>query len=163
MHVPNPKGDLWDIRINIDRDGGNVPMVYDCAVTAKEMKVIGPQIRSALNHVEQKVDFLGGFAEKYYAQWSIKTVDREFDHFAGVCQPCAMPTVASADNLNLTSAQKELLLWHWKLGISMHRIQELMKDQPMEDPAGVTSVAKQVIKPQMASAATCSHPVCQSC
>ena len=49
MHVPNPKGDLWDIRINIDRDGGNVPMVYDCAVTAKEMRVIGPQIRSATN------------------------------------------------------------------------------------------------------------------
>ena len=28
--------------------------------------------------------------------------------------------------MNLTLGQKELLMWHWKYGISMSRIQELM-------------------------------------
>jgi hypothetical protein len=35
-------------------------------------------------------------------------------------------SVAGPSNVNLTPGQKELLLWHWRLGISMSRIQELM-------------------------------------
>ena len=56
---------------------------------------------------------------------------------------------ASDSNEHLTSAQKELLLWHWRLGVSMHRVQELMREIPMEDPAGVQSEAAQVIKPRL--------------
>ena len=36
------------------------------------------------------------------------------------------PCVGFEENVNLTNAQKKLLLWHWKLGITMHSIQELM-------------------------------------
>ena len=38
------------------------------------------------------------------------------------CGPC----VGTVDNENLSNAQKELLLWNWIWGISMHRIQEVM-------------------------------------
>ncbi len=36
-------------------------------------------------------------------------------------------------------AQKELLKWHWKLGIGMYCIQEMMHEQHYEDPDGKTS------------------------
>ena len=39
-----------------------------------------------------------------------------------MCCPC----VDIEENVNLTNAKKELLLWHWKLGINIHHIQELM-------------------------------------
>ena len=60
-----------------------------------------------------------------FSAWKVKTVCDEFDHYAGFCGPC----VASQDNVNLTAAQKELLIWHWKLGILMRRMQELMRPQ----------------------------------
>ena len=41
--------------------------------------------------------------------------------------------VGSVDNENLTAAQSELLLWHWKLGIGMQQIQAMMRDQLFED------------------------------
>ena len=63
----------------------------------------------------------------------------------------------------MTSAQKELLLWHWKLGISMQHIQELMKVAEMKEPSGAISVKDRVIVPKWSSAATCDIPVCQSC
>ena len=36
------------------------------------------------------------------------------------------PCVGTVENENLSNAQKELLLWHWRWGISMNRIQEMM-------------------------------------
>ena len=150
---------FWEIPIPIDREGANVPIVYNSAVSAHEMREIGPQIRSALNHVERKTDFFGSYSAMHYDGWGMSTVEDEFDHYAGFCGPC----VASDDNISLSNAQKELLLWHWKLGVSMDRIQELMKPHPMEDPAGVTTTAEQVIKPRLETAATCEHPICQSC
>ena len=46
----------------------------------------------------------------------------EFNCYSKMCCPC----IGVEENINLTNAPKELLLWHWKLGISMHHIQELM-------------------------------------
>jgi hypothetical protein len=44
--------------------------------------------------------------------------------------------VGSVDNENLTVAQRELLLWHWKLRIGMQQIQAMMHDQLFEDHLG---------------------------
>ena len=65
--------------------------------------------------------------------------------------------------MNLSSAQKELLLWHWKLGISMQRIHELMRVVEVEEPDGKVSVIDRVICSQVQSAANCPIPLCQSC
>jgi len=36
--------------------------------------------------------------------------------------------VGAAENENISAVQKELLKWHWKLGIGMYRIQEMMRE-----------------------------------
>ena len=63
--------------------------------------------------------------------------------------------MSDASNVNLTAGQKELLLWHWKLGISMHRIQELMTGHQSKDRNGKNVWMEPVIKPK--------HPVSIAC
>ena len=53
-----------------------------------------------------------------------------------------LSNLTSRENANLTAAQKELLLKSWILGISMRRIQELMKHVTFEDIDG-----KQILMP----------------
>jgi hypothetical protein len=43
--------------------------------------------------------------------------------------------------------QKELLKWHWKLGISMYHIQEMMSERHYEEPNGNKTILP----------ATCHH------
>jgi hypothetical protein len=50
------------IHVPIDREGANVPVVTNSAVSSKEIKEIGPQIRSGLPHTEHKLDFLGSWS-----------------------------------------------------------------------------------------------------
>ena len=52
-------------------------------------------------------------------------VKKEFEHYTQFYGPC----VGTPENENLSNAQKELLLWHWRWGISVNRIQEIMKPQ----------------------------------
>ena len=146
------------ISISIDREGGNVPTIFNTAVSRKEIAKIGPRVRSALPRAEQRTDFLGGWSADNFSAWKVKTVCDEFDHYAGFCGPC----VASQDNVNLTAAQKELLLWHWKLGISMRRIQELMQPQQYEEPSGSSGVMEPVITPHISATSSCAIPVCES-
>ena len=147
-------GDM-DITIPIDSEASNVPMVFDSSCSTKEIKEIGPHIRSALPHYERKVDFLGSWSKDNFANWGLGNTLKG--------RHSVLPNVASDENTNLTNAQKELLLWHWKLGISMPRIQELMKVVEMREPNGAVSVKDRVIVPKLNSAATCDIPVCQSC
>ncbi len=58
--------------------------------------------------------------------WTKLKLDHEFSTYSKICCPC----IGTASNTNLTGPQKELLLWHWKLGSFMYPIQELM--QPIE-------------------------------
>ena len=147
-------GDM-DITIPIDSEPSNVPMIFDSSCSAKEVKEIGSHVCSALPQNERKVDFLGSWSKDNFANWGIQANAR----FDGV----SLPNVAWEENQNLSSAQKELLLWHWKLGISMHHIQELMRVSEMKEPNGAISVKDRIIVPKLSSAATCDIPVCQSC
>ena len=78
------------------------------------------------------------------------------------CFPC-FPSIGDSENSNLTNPQKELLLWHWKLGIGMQRIQELMRDRTYEEPLGQHTVLPPIIKAKFPSARNCVIPLCQSC
>ncbi len=71
-------------------------------------------------------------------------------HFCGLC-------IGASENENLSTPQKELLKWHWKLGISMYCIQDY------EEPNGNKTVLPAIIKPKFASARNCIVPPCQSC
>ena len=97
-------------------------------MSPKEMKEHGSYIRSALPNYQRKSDALGSFSEGLFENWDLKlAVDEEFDqHISSLVH--ALPSgVGVPENTNLSSAQKELLLWHWKLGVSMQRIQQLIK------------------------------------
>lgn len=155
--------DSLRIGVGIDRETSNVPMVFDCSVSPEEMKEHGPHVQSALPQYERKVDFLGGWSTSLFQEWNIARteIDSEFGHYAG--SGCAFSNVSSEENRNLSSAQKELLLWHWKLGISMQRVQELMRVVEVKEPDGSISTMDGVITPKIKSAAYCAIPLCQSC
>ena len=118
--------DSLQIEVEIDHEGSNVPMVHGCSVSPKEMEEHRPHIRSALPLFQRKVDALSSWNQGAL-NWNLTTteVDNEFVHY-GSAFGYGLPGVCAPENHNLSSAQKELLLWHWKLGISMLRIQELM-------------------------------------
>ena len=145
------------ITIPIVREGANVPIINNLAATSKELAEISPHIRSALPHVERKINFMGRWSSHHYNMWNVASV--EDDVFPSFCGP----SVVMPDNKNLSGAQKELLIWHNKLGISMPRVQELMRAHPMEEPNGATSTAPQIIKPKIPQASSCPLPKCQSC
>jgi hypothetical protein len=54
--------------------------------------------------------------------------------------------VGDAANENIFVAQKELLKWHWKLGIGMYHIQEMMCECQCEDPDGTLTILLAIIK-----------------
>ncbi len=76
--------------------------------------------------------------------------------------PC-LSCIGDSENNNLTSPQRELLLWHWKLGINMYRVQELMRERTFEEPLGQCIIPPPIIKPKLPSAWNCVIPACQSC
>jgi hypothetical protein len=73
------------------------------------------------------------------------------------------PCVGILVNENLTMAQKELLLWHWRLGVGMQRIQAMMRNRTFVDPYGRSQVHPPIIKAKFASTSSCLVPKCQSC
>ena len=96
------------ISISIDQEKGNVPTIFNTALSRKEIVNIDPHVNSALPRAVQRTDFLGGWSADNFSTWKMKTVCDEFDHYAGLYGPC----VASQDNVNFTASQKVMLLWH---------------------------------------------------
>ena len=85
------------------------------------------------------------------------TIKNEYEHYTKFCGPC----VGASENKNLSNAQKELLLWNCKWGISMYRIQEMTNPQQVLEPDGAISVMAPVISPKLATAETCAVPACE--
>ena len=73
------------------------------------------------------------------------------------------PCMGDDSNANLTNPQRELLLWHWKLGMSMSRAQQLMVEHEAIDANNKRVIMSQVIKPNFPFASSCSIPLCTSC
>ena len=157
MHLEGHK-----VVIPIDRNGINLPVVGDSYVSSKEKKRMGLQLRSALGRAGGERDFFGDLQSIDHDQpqrYESEGFEEEFEHYSHFCGPC----VGHAGNDNLSGPQKELLLWHWKLGISMFRIQELMRPQKIEEPSGRETQMSPVIKPKFASTPNCVVPACISC
>ena len=90
-------GDM-DITIPIDSEASNVPMVFDSSCSTKEIKEIGPHIRSALPHYERKVDFLGSWSKDNFANWGLGNTLKG--------RHSALPNIARDENINLTNTRK---------------------------------------------------------
>ena len=73
------------------------------------------------------------------------------------------PCVGSDKNINLSDPQKELLMWNWKLGVGMQRIQEMMWETKAIDGDSKETILSPVISPKFASTPCCSIPKCHSC
>ena len=130
--------DHHTIVIPINRERTNLPMVQDSWLTSKEKQAYGPHMRSALSRLGlHQLNFFNNEkleGSRVYLPLE-KEVNSEFERFSNLGSPC----VGQDSNTNLSGPQKELLLWHWKLGISMFRIQEMMREQKLREPSGETS------------------------
>ncbi len=88
-----------------------------------------------------------------------ETLDNEFSTSWKIFCPC----IGTASNANLSGPQKELLLCHWKLEISMYHIQDLMKPIEAHKFLGVCHIMPPVITHLFKSTSIIKKsPLCQS-
>ena len=151
------------IVIPIDKGCTNLPMVYNSEVSEEVKDLIGPHVRSALGGASiRQLDHFGDIITRPMHQRSpvdCDEVESEYQRFSRICGSC----LGDDKNLNLNGPQKELLCWHWKLGIGMDRVQRLMRPHKTEDPQGVKSEMPPVINPKFASTPNCTIPHCAGC
>ena len=148
--------DQLSINIPINAEAGNVPMIHNTSCSATEVKEIGTLIRPALPHYKRKVDMTGSSVLSNFASWGIDNKVSDFVNLFGLQNK----DVSLQANKNLSGAQKELMLWHLKLGVSMSHVQRLMKVSEMHEPNGRVSVMDRVIVPKLNAAANCEVPLC---
>jgi hypothetical protein len=105
------------ISINIVQDMTNLPVVHDSYVFEKAKCGLGPLMWLGLCQTCISVlDFFGEIDK------AVSTIVTQLVQTFFPCFLC----VGNSENKNLTSSQRELFLWHWKLGINMYWVQELM-------------------------------------
>jgi hypothetical protein len=131
-----------------------LPVVHDYFVSEKAKRGLAPLFQSGMCQTGLSVlDFFGEFE---------RSISSIVSNAESNCFPC-FPCVGDSANANLTSPQRELLLWHWKLGISMYQVQELMGEQTYEEPLGQCMVLPPIIKAKFPSAQNCVIPLCELC
>jgi hypothetical protein len=134
------------IIITIEQGLTNLPVAHDSFVSEKAKRGLGPLMRSGLSQPCIPVlDFFGEIN---------KVVSSVFTYSKQTFFPC-FPCVGNSENKNLTTPQRELLLWHWKLRNNMYQVQELMRDRSFEELLGNHTVLPPIIKPKFPSAQNC--------
>ncbi len=108
--------DVHRIEIPLNKET-NLPMLFNVTCSEEERTTIGPHFTKVCAHLRHARGF-------FFGKWSVteEKVDYEFDDFLHL-----YPCVTREENMNLSPAQKALLLWHFKLGISVKDVQQLMK------------------------------------
>ena len=76
---------------------------------------------------------------------------------------CCFPCVGDETNQQLTGPQKELLTWHWKIGINMQHCQELMHEQILKLDDGTKMRRPAVLPTKHTTTKNCKNPMCMSC
>ena len=140
------------IEIPMNKDT-NLPMLFNVTCTEEERTTIGPRFTKAVAHLRHARGFFLG-------KWSVTEAEDEyeFDDFLHL-----YPCVTNVDNLNISAAQKALLLWHFKLGISVKDVQQLMKPHRAMQEDGTSQIFPAVLKADPPEAANCPLPVCPTC
>ena len=141
-----------DIRTPIDHNNCNLPIIANTACIMKELDVVEPHFKSSIASFNHKSVFTD------HQTVEVNEIKCEIDFYFKMCCPC----VGVEENANLTDTQKELLLWHCKLGESMHWIQELMHVHTSKEPNRKHSLMPTVIKPKFASTSNCPVQKCMS-
>ncbi len=171
MHLPSKGRGHPGRKINIPIDlrGTNLPVIFDVSCNEQHKRVGREQLRSSL--ARHAMDFNGSWEE---AQQSLQLrsigADRnwnkdreEFEYEFKAMEAMVCPCVGDDANSNLTGPQRELLLWHWRLGCSMKRVQQLMVEHEAVDTSDESVIFPQVIKPRFKSSSSCPIPLCTAC
>ena len=147
-----------NVVIPIDSGPSNLPMVWNPSVSAEEQREIG------LNFIS-RLEFCGlsGVDSMFQFPSSQSTLNAVHESLDDVWDNIICPCVGTEDNANLSGPQKELLTWHWKLGISMGQIQKMMRENKAVDDTGRETILPPVIPPKFASTPNCPIPKCHSC
>jgi hypothetical protein len=108
------------ISIPINRNTTNLPVVHNSFVSEKVKRKHASKFRSAL-HATGLYAALDYFANMSVNQNLSTSLRKQGPVSSFLC-------VGGLKNENLSMPQKELLLWHWKLGIGMQRLQAMMQN-----------------------------------
>ena len=163
-----------EIVIPIERERSNLPILYDCHTTARERELHGPTIMDRLPfkncaHLFRPDKEWFGASLSHFEEFDhnalsptgslagATAVIEEFDDWVLTSRGLGAQVLAE-ENGNLFGPEKELLLWEWKLGISMHRIQELMRPQKLVEPDGTVYKLPPVISPVFKSTPNIKPP-----
>ena len=119
----------------------NLPCIYNSFVTDKVKREYASKMRSGLkvSRLFPALDFFG--------EMPLTMSKSSKEHALNLVLKC----VGDVENENLTAPQRELLLWHWKIGIGMQRNQSMMQEQHYEDHLGRTKCHPPIIKSKYAS------------
>jgi len=141
------------IEIPMDKDT-NLPMMFDVSCTDDERRDVGPHFSRVCAHLRHARGF-------FFGKWSVteEDIEYEFSDYMALFAPC----VTHSDNQNLSTGQKALLLWHFKLGISVKDVQRLMNGHTANLSDGSTQYFPPVLPAEPPSAATCPLPPCPTC
>jgi len=148
-----PEGSIVDIPVDPKT---NLPAVRDAATTKKQQLEAGPHLMATPLQREMDLDYRVGIGG--YVRHTPVSPANGAANMNSFCHPC----VADETNQNLTSGQKELLQWHWKLAINMKHVQELMKPRAYKI-GDETRYCRPVIPTKFKDASTCQVPKCMSC
>ena len=122
----------------------NLPTIWNIGTSTEEQRRVGADITGTSNHVT------------FFDRNTFKTRQaRQIN----ACFPC----VGDETNQQITGPQKEVLLWHWKLGIGMQHIQELMQERVYKLDDGTEIRKPAIIPTKLANAKSCKRPMCMSC
>ncbi len=135
------------INIQIVREKHNLPVVFDSFIPMLA-KQAATTMCSGLGH--SHLNALNFFHDNNLGDLGTSPCfwHHESKHYLHFCCPC----VGAPANKNLSGHQKELLKWHWKLGIGMYRFESLMCERHYEEPDGKTTILPAIIKPKYATA-----------
>ena len=153
---PDQHGVCHDIIFPLDVQGSNVPMLHDVSCTDEERESIGPHLRSC--YAGHSLNF--ALADPYVTAWYPQFDPTAYDvrGYSFEFDTSGIPDVSAPSNVNLINAQKELLRMSWIYGISMHRLQELMRPSLVEDADGNKKYLELVLKSVFKSTSTCDIP-----
>ncbi|KAL7459421.1 hypothetical protein ACHAWC_011182 [Mediolabrus comicus] len=156
-----------EIRIPIN-DKSNLPMIFNVSTTGKEKRDAKPFF---VNSIRMHQHFSGMFFGTWRTSYDYRDEGEEDEyefrplmHLSGKTKMSCLGCLSDDSNPNLSTGQKELLLWHYRLGISTRHVQHLMKEHERKDEEGNVVVIPPVIPAKSADAVKCDPSIrCTTC
>ena len=92
-----------------------------------------------------------GLSVNYY------NFDNELEYYYKFCGTCVEALV----NKNITGPQKDILLWYWKLGVSMYIIKLFMIEKIYWEPTSNRTILPPISINKLPATSNCYVPDCE--